>query len=475
MNITRENTGELTATVRIEILKDDYEEKVLKQLKDFQHKANIPGFRPGKVPVGLVRKMYGKAIVADEVNKIISDSLAKYILDEKLDVLGNPLPNEEKNHDYTFEVEKDFEFFFDMGIAPEIVLNLSGLPPVSRYSIAVDDKMLGNYIDDMRKRYGNSIHPESAGDEDMVSGEITETDANGDIIENGIKKNVFITISQLKKEDTKKRFIGLKKEDNILITPDFFEDKEEEVKILGIKDEVASKEGIIFSLAVKDMYHIEPAELNEEFYKKVYPGTEMTTEEQFREQVKKDISASFTGETDRLLYRHVSDTLLHEIQLNLPDLFLKRWLTEHKESNLTPEEVEEQYDSFAESMKWQLIENKLIREYNIHVEDAEIRDYIKNYFLRQIPMNMDEPEAEKRFDSLVDTVMKNTEQVQKINDELYSDKLIQVLKTNFPLEEKEISYEEFITLASVKHEHNHDHEHDHDHDHEHEHDHNHEH
>jgi len=249
----------------------------------------------------------------------------------------------------------------------------------------------------------------------------------------------------------------------------FRSDKEEEIKILGIKEEVASKEGIVFSLAVKDIYHIEPADLNEEFYKKVYPGSELTTEEQFNEQVKKDISASFTNETDRLLYRHVSDTLLHEIPIKLPDLFLKRWLTEHKESNLTPEEVEEQYDSFAESMKWQLIENKLIREYNIRVEDTEIRDYIKNYFLRQIPINMDEPEAEKRFDSLVDTVMKNSEQVQKINDELYTDKMIQVLKTNFPLEEKEISYEEFITLASAKQEHNHDHEHDHEHDHNHEH------
>jgi len=168
MNITRENTGELTATIRIEILKDDYEANVLKQIKDFQHKANIPGFRPGKVPGGLVRKMYGKAIIADEVNKIISDSMAKYILDEKLDVLGNPLPNEGKNQEYTFETEKDFEFFFDLGLAPEIVLNVAGLPSVSRYSIAVDDKMLGNYIDDMRKRYGNSIHPEAAGAEDMI-------------------------------------------------------------------------------------------------------------------------------------------------------------------------------------------------------------------------------------------------------------------------------------------------------------------
>ncbi len=473
MNITRENTGDLTATVRIEILKQDYEENVIKQLKDFQHKANIPGFRPGKVPVGLVRKMYGKAIVADEVNKIISDSLAKYIQDEKLEVLGNPLPNGEKNHAYTFDSEQDFEFYFDMGIAPEIGLNLSSIPPVSRYVIAVDDMMLDKYISDMRKRFGNSIHPEMSGEEDMLSGEIVETGADGTIVENGTKKNAFINISQLKKEETKKRFSGLKKEDTLVITPDFFENPEEAVKVLGIKEDVANKEGISFTYTVNDIYHVDPANLDAEFYEKVYPGTEISDEEQFREKVRKDASASFAGETDKLFYQHVSDALIHEIPIQLPDLFLKRWLTEHKESKLTSEEVENQYGSFTESMKWQLIENKLIREHNIRVEESEIRDYIKSYFLRQIPMNTDDPEAEKRFDSLVDTVMQNNEQVQKINDELYTGKLLEVLKANVPVEEKEISYEEFITLASAKH--YHEHHSDHDHDHQHDPDHKHEH
>jgi trigger factor len=461
MNISRENTGDLTATIRIEILKNDYEDKVLKQLKDFQHKANIPGFRPGKVPVGLIRKMYGKAIIADEINKIISESLAQYIQDEKLDVLGNPLPNTGKSHEYTFDAEKDFEFFFDMGMAPEIVLNLSGLPPIIRYVIAVDDKMLESYIDDIRQRNGHSVHPDMAGEEDMISGEIVETDATGEIVENGIKKNVYITISQLRKEDTKKKFTGLKIDDRIVITADFFEDPAEEAKILGIKDDVANREGITFTLTIKDIYHTDPAVLNEELYKKVYPGMEILTEEQFREQVRKDAVASFETEMDKLFYSQVSDTLLHEILIPLPDSFLKRWLTEHKENKLTPAEVEQQYDSFADSMKWQLIENKLIREYSIRVEDEEIRNYIKNYFIRQIPMNMEDPEAEKRFDSLVDTVMKNTEQVQKINDELYSNKLLDVFKKNIPPEEKEISYPEFIKLASAKHDHEHAHNHDH--------------
>jgi trigger factor len=473
MNITRENTGELTATLRIEILKKDYEEKVLKQLKDFQHKANIPGFRPGKVPVGLVRKMYGKAIVADEVNKIIADSLAQYIQDEKLEVLGNPLPNVEKNHDYMFDTEQDFEFYFDMGMAPEISLDFSAIPPVNRYLITIDDKMLDNYIADMRKRYGNSIHPEIAGEEDMISGEIMETGPNGQTVENGTKKNVFINISQLKKEDTRKRFAGLKKEDKVAITPDFFEDKEEAAKVLGIGEDIAGREGVSFAFTVNDIYHTDPANLDTEFYGKVYPGTEIADEDQFREQVRKDASGSFSGETDKLFYHHVTDTLLQEIPVQLPDLFLKRWLTEHKESTLTPEEVEKQYGSFTESMKWQLIENKLIREHNIRVEEAEIRNYIKSYFLRQIPMNMEDPEAEKRFDSLIDTVMQNKEQVQKINDELYTAKLMEVFRTNIPVEEKEISYEEFVTLASAKHDHDHEHEHDHEHDHEHEHEHEH--
>jgi trigger factor len=487
MNITRENTGDLTATVRIEILKQDYEEKVIKQLKDFQHKANIPGFRPGKVPVGLVRKMYGKAIVADEVNKIIADSLAQYIQDEKLDVLGNPLPNDDRNHDYTFDSEQDFEFYFDLGMAPEIALNLTELPPVMRYLIGVDDTMLDTYIDDMRKRFGNSIHPEASGEEDMISGEISETGADGEVIADGIKKNAFINISQLKTDDSRKRFTGLKKDDIITITPAFFESPEEAAKVLGIKEEVAKREGISFRYAINDIYHIDPSELNAEFFEKVYAGMEINTIEDFRAQVKKDASGSFAAETDKLFYHHASDALVKGIQFPLPDEFLKRWLTEHKESSLTAEQVENEYGTFAESMKWQLIENKLIREYNIRVEDTEIRNYIKGYFLRQIPMNTEDPEAEKRFDSLVDTVMQNKEQVQKINDELYTGKLLEVFRENIPQEQKEISYEEFITLASEKHDHGdntehehvHDHDHEHDpdseHDHDHSHDHHHEH
>jgi trigger factor len=472
MNITRENTGDLTATVRIEILKEDYEEKVTKQLKDFQHKANVPGFRPGKIPVGLIRKMYGKAIVADEVNKIISDSLAQYIQDEKLEVLGNPLPNGEKNHDYTFDAEQDFEFYFDMGMAPEIFLNLASHPPVNHYRIAVDDKMVESYITDMRKRYGKSVHPETSGEEDMISGEIAETAPGGDPLENGIKKNAFINISQLKKEETKKMFSGLTTGDVLTVSAASFESPEEAAKVLGIAEDVAGREGLSFIFTVKDVYHTDPADLDAGFFEKVYPGIEIADEDQFREQVRKDASASFAGETDKLFYHHVTDALLHEVPITLPDPFLKRWLSEHKESTLTPEEVEKQYGSFADSMKWQLIENKLIREYSIRVEEAEIRNYIKGYFLRQIPLNTEDPESEKRFDSLVDTVMQNNEQVRKINDELYTGKLLEVFKTSLPVEEKEISYEEFVTLASAKHDHHHDHDgHDHDHDHDHKHEH----
>jgi trigger factor len=471
MNITRENTGDLTATVRIEILKEDYEDKVIKQLKDFQHKANVPGFRPGKIPIGLVRKMYGKAIVAEEVNKIIADSLAKYIQDENLEVLGNPLPNGEKNHDYTFDAEQDFEFYFDMGMAPEIAFNFAALPPVPRYLIEVDDKMLDGYIADMKKRFGNSVHPDVSGEEDLISGEIVETGSTGETIENGTKKNAYITIAQLKKEDTRKHLIGLRKDDHLTITPDFFENVEEATKVLGVKEDVLSKEGITFAFTVSDIHHIDPAKLDVEFFEKVYPGKEITTEEQFREQVKRDASASFEGETDKLFYHHVTDALLKEIPITLPDLFLKRWLLEHKESTLTPEEVETQYGSFTESMKWQLIENKLIREHDIQVKDEEIRNYIKNYFLTQIPINTEDPEADKRFDSLVDTVMKNTEQVQKINDELYTGKLLTVFRNNIPQEEKMVSYEEFINLASAKHDHDHNHEHPHDHEHDHDHEH----
>jgi len=406
MNITKESTGPLTALLKIEIGPADYAAAVEKQINDYRRKANIPGFRPGHIPTGLIKKMYGKAILADEVNKLISDNLVSYIRDEKIDILGNPLPNIEKNPAIDFENQDAFEFYFDLGLAPEFTVPVDQDLQIDNYTILVDDEMIDKYIEDTRKRYGK---PVVSDDSDATPTEEAPSE----------------------------------------------EDKTSDEK---------SKEPVI-----------EPAELNPDFFNMVYPGLDLQTEEDFREQVRKDAAMSFTAETDKMLFTAITDALVKHTEMPLPHDFLKRWLADNNEGKFTPEEIEKNYDSFAESMKWQLIENRLIKDNQIEVKDEDIRNYIRTYMLRQISMPDMDPEMMKRYESIVDTFMQNKEQVQRINDQLYNGKLMDYFKSIMVFHPKEISYDDYVKMISASHPHDHVHSHEHDHDHHHDHDHEHDH
>ncbi|MCX6268289.1 MAG: trigger factor [Bacteroidetes bacterium] len=423
MKITKESTGPLTALLKIEIVPADYSTSVEKQIADYKRKANIPGFRPGHIPTGLIKKMYGKAILADEVNKLISDNLVTYIRDEKLDILGNPLPNMEKNPAIDFETQDSFEFYFDLGLAPEFTIPIDQDLQINQHVITIDDAMVDNYIEDTRKRFGKPVASDSDTNDATSENQVLETQAEpGELAEASA---------------------------------------EEEKKTA---DPV-----------------VEPAEMNADFFDMVYPGLNLQTEEDFREQVRKDAAMSFAAETDKLLFNDITTALVKNTELPLPDEFLKRWLLDNNEGKYTPEEIEKNYTSFAESMKWQLIENKLIKENGIEVKDEEIRNYIKTYMLRQMNMTDMAPEMYQRYESIVDTFMQNKEQVQRINDQLYNGKMMDLFKSKMTFHTKEVSYDDYIKMASAshghdhEHDHHHDHHHDHDHDHDHHHDHEHDH
>ncbi|MCX6280678.1 MAG: trigger factor [Bacteroidetes bacterium] len=405
MNLTKENTGELTATIRLEISPEDYTEQVNKVIRDYQKKANIPGFRPGHVPSGLIRKMYGKAVLAEEVNKLISDSLNNYIREQKLDLLGNPIPNQEKNSAVNFEAQTSFEFFFDIGFAPDFTLPFGPETEVEDYEILVDDSMIDKYVDETRKRFGTPVKPEESLQPAEASTD-AEPQAEGE-------------------------------------TP----------------AETKAPEVI-------------PAEMTPEFFSKVYPADNIETEEQFRERIRKDASASFTQETDRIFFNKATEILVKNTNFDLPDEFLKRWLLEYNEGKFTQEQIEKDYDSFRESMKWQLIENRIIRENDIKVSDEDIKNYIRTVMLQRVGTEFVDPEMEKKYESIVDAFMQNKEQVQRINDQLYNARMLGLFKTKLNIVKKEVSYDEFIKIASEMHEHDHSH-HDHEHDHSH-HDHEHE-
>ncbi|MEI8007161.1 MAG: trigger factor, partial [Bacteroidota bacterium] len=404
MNLSRESTGELTATIRMEITPEDYTEQVSKVIKDYQKKANIPGFRPGHVPSGMIRKMYGKSVLAEEVNKLISDSLNNYIKEQNLDMLGNPIPSQEKNSEVNFDTQTTFEFFFDIGFAPAFKVPLGPETEVEDVEITIDDSMIDKYVEDTRKQYGTPVRVEESV---QPAGETEITDPE----------------AETKEEEAPK-------------APEMI-----------------------------------PAEMNAEFFDKVYPGEKIETEEQLRERIRKDASASFSQETDKIFFNKATDTLVKGAEFDLPDEFLKRWLLEYNEGKYTAEQIEKDYASFRESMKWQLIENKIIREHDIRVSDEEIKTYIRTVMLRRVGTEFVDPEMEKRYETIVDSFMQNKEQVQRINDQLYNARLLGLFKTQLNVVKKEVSYDEFIKIASEAHEHtheHHDHEHEHEHGHEHE-------
>ncbi|MDP1624073.1 MAG: trigger factor [Bacteroidales bacterium] len=421
MNITKESTGSLTALVKIEICPDDYAASVEKQIADYKRKANIPGFRPGHIPTGLIKKMYGKAILADEVNKLISDSLVNYIRDQKVDILGNPIPNVEKNAAIDFENQDSFEFYFDLGLAPEFTIPLDQDLQIENYSITVDDEMVNKYIEDTRKRFGKPVEVP-----------IVEAETTLDVV-----------------------------------TDDPPAELSETAETSDIEEPTAPVQ--------PSEPDVEPADMDPDFFDMVYPGLNLQTEEEFREQVKKDAAMSFAAETDKLLFNNITEALVKNTELPLPDEFLKRWLLENNENKYTPEEIEKNYSSFSESMKWQLIENKLIRENDITVTDNEIRDYIGTNMLRQISLTDLDPEMQKRYESIIDTFMQNKKQVERIYDQLYNSKMMNFFKSVLKFQLKEISYDDYIKMVSERHKHNHAHEHEHDHKHDHDHEHKHDH
>lgn len=455
MKITQESTGELTATIKIEISPADYNEQVNKILKDYQRKANIPGFRRGKVPFGMVKKMYGSAVFADELNKLISDSLNNYITENKIEILGQPLANDASTPEFDGDEEKDLAFYFDLGLMPEINFEFSDKTAVDYYKIKIDETMVDNYVDDIRRRNGKMVNPEVSAAGDSLKGEFIELDADRNILDGGHSCTNSLSTDQILDTNEKVRFAGLKVGDSIDFNPAKAIENVANLSILlDLNKEAAGLMQSNFRFTLQEISRMDPAQVDKELFDLVYPESGITTTEEFRERIRKEAVVAFEADTDKLFVNNAVKTLIKDANIMLPDAFMKRWLLDNNQGKLTPDSIENEYEKFAESMRWQLIENKIIKDNDLVVTDAEIKNFIKGYFKPVKPGSMEEDidsEMEKRFDTIAETIMKNKEEVRKINDKLYEQKLNDLMKSTLKRLEKEISYEEFINLASSNH------------------------
>ncbi len=448
MNIELQNTGKLTATIKIDLSPSDYEEKVMKVLKDYQRKAQMPGFRPGKVPFGLTKKMYGEAVTAEEINRQLGESLENYIKENKIETLGSPLANVEKSSIVDFTQPSDMSFYFDLGLSPEFEVNLDEVARIHYYSIVLSDEIAEKYMEDLLRRNGELTEVEVSEKGDLLKGDFAELDADGNLKEGGITSTGSINPELFSEDAIKDLFVGKKVGDVVVFNPMKASGNATDVgAMLGIAKEHAETLESEFQFTITSISHMVPAEINVDLFEKVYPGAEIEDKAGLLEQIKKDAAGSFVAESDRKFFNDAIKHLIETAAIELPEEFLKRWLIDINEGKVAAEEIENNFDGYLRSMRWQLIENRLIKENDIHVSEEEIKDVFRGYFQRPGSGEMDD-DMKARIDGIAESFMKNKEDVTRINDQLFEQKLLNVLKKKMIGDTQTVSSEEFTKIVT---------------------------
>ena len=451
MNITTEKVDDLNAILKVELKQEDYQEKVDAQLKDYRKKANIPGFRKGHVPMGMVKKMVGTNLLVEEINKILSESLHKYIQDEKLDVLGNPLPKMGEEDKIDWENQTDFEFRYDLGLAPQFDVKIGDKYKFDYYKIKVAEKDVDKYVNDVAKRYGKMSNPDVAEADDMIFGNFEELDGTGNVKEGGITHSSVIIIEAVTDKKLQKALIGAKSGDTFDVDPRTISPQvKDQAAAIGVDETTFASVISKFKFTVDKVNRVIPAELNTELFDKLYGPGNVKDVKEFRAKISEELGRGLSVDADRKLKADVQDELIKKLKLDLPNEFLKRWIVASNEKPITPEQIEAEYDDYAKGLKWQLIENKIIKDNDVKVEHEEVIDHTKGLLAQQMagmgmPANDDEQLTET-----ANRVLQNEEEARNIYMMMYDNKLMTLYKNSFKLKEKEISYDDFVKLAYEK-------------------------
>jgi len=454
MEIIKEQIDDLNAQLKIQLKEEDLNPKVEASLTDIRKKAALKGFRPGKVPMGLIKKMYGKSVMYEEVNKMVSETLTNYLAEEKLEVLGEPIPTENQEM-IDFDTQKEFNFSFDLGLRPEIEVSLNKKLKFPYFDIAIDDELVTKYVESHADRHGKLETIDTVTENAFIKGEIVQIDADGNLVEDGHKKEESsISINHIKDEETKKSFLGAKRDDiiKIDINKTFASDSEISM-VLGIDKEQAASLDPNFQYTIKEITEFIRAEINEELFEKVYPGAEIKTEEDFRAKIKEEIQQSTVKDSDYKFLLDAREKLIDKTEIPLPEEFLSRWLKLRDEKNeMTDEKFNEDFPKFMRDLKWQLILGKLVKENDIKVEPEEVKDLAVELTEMQFQQYYGVPAGsfpkEQMEQYATEMFLKKEDEVRKLYDKKYEDKVVQIIKESVKLDNKEVSVEEFNKLLS---------------------------
>ena len=450
MNISQEKIDNLNAVLKINIDPADYTPRVDKAIKDQAKKAKIPGFRPGMVPPSHIKRMYGKSILVDEINNLLSDTLNKYIEDEKLEVLGQPLPKTgEDNKEYNWDFADNFEFNYEVGLAPEFDIAFSAKDKLTDYVIKVDDETLESRIKNIRKSYGKMTNPDVSADDDVLYAELVQLSPDGSVFEDGISNTTSVRLDQVQDEKVKKSLIGLKKDDVVTLDVQkaYNNDATRIAAILKIDEDAAADLKSNFQLTVKNVNRLAEADLDQEFFDKLFGEGVVTDEAGFRAKITEELESMMVQDSERKLQDEIYHYAIDKVMFDLPDEFLKRWLRATNEK-LSEDELQGGYNDFAQNLKWTLIENKIIKDNNIDIKYDEVFALAKQRLAQQFQMYSPQPIAEDQLAQYTVQYLQNKENANKIFEELKALKVFDYVKSVVTLNKKDIGFTEFNKLVA---------------------------
>lgn len=449
MKITHQNIDDLNAVITVEISPEDYNPIVDKAIKDQAKKANLPGFRPGKVPASHIRRTYGKALLFDEVNRLVSDHINTYIGDQKLEILGQPLPQEGDETEYNWDFNDTFKFNYEIGLTPVFETPFTEKSKFTHYVIKADKKTLEDRMKNLRRSYGKMSNPEISEDGDVLYGNLVQVDAAGTPIEGGIDKDASLRTDLVEDKAIKKSLIGLKKDDQVTLDVRKAYDTATAARVLGItEDGVKEMENPTVLFTVKNVNRLEDAELNEAFYTKVFGEGVVSNEKEFEEQVRKEVEGMLEQNAVQKLQNDLYLAGMEKVQVELPEAFLKRWL-QATNPEIKPEELEEGFADFIKNLKWTLIENQIIKANDLEVKYDEVLDLAKQRIQAQFQMygqgQMPDPSDEELHRYAIQ-LMQDKEQANRLFEEVKSLKVFDYLRDLVKIERKEIEYDKFLKL-----------------------------
>ena len=435
MNITRENVDALNAVVKVNIAKEDYSEKVEKILMDYRKTANIPGFRKGHVPMGMVKKQYGKAVLVDEVNKLLQDALNKYLTEEKLDVLGQPLPKPQDAINWDADT---LSFEFELGLAPEFEVSLKSKEPITHYNIVADAKMIDEQIERIQKQYGKLISQNEVEKDSEITGVFKNE-------EREIENKVTLTLDKFKGKATEKQFIGAKVGDVIsLQTKGLYDDDHELMHALKLGHDAVHGLDIEVAFTISEINKRALADLDQELFDKLFGKDVVKSVTELKDKIKEDAEKQFAQQAEQKLLNDVTEHLVENTKFDLPATFLQKWMQTAGEQPLDSQQAKEEYEKSEKSLRYQLIEGKLITDNKIQVTMDDIRNHSREMIKVQMAQFGQLNPSVEELDSIAARILSNQEEARRISEQLVSQKLLALYKEKANLKVKELTYEAFV-------------------------------